>query len=175
MTKDRKNTFGHMRFPTLAQKYYSDTMFVKIKSLQQNQVYSNVYCPFPKKFHAPEAIMIFTQNVGVPQNIVTDGTFEETKGRSKEIVDKFRLSSRELEPYSHWQNLVEGEIRESKRLMNKRRLLFNSHARLWDYLYKWCVVIRRLTTRKILGSRSPVEKRLGDTPDIYEYALAVCC
>ena len=176
--KRYKTTFDHMRFPTLAQKYYSDTMFVKLKSLQQNkcaQVFTDgggdihVY-PIQSKSQAPEALMNFIQDVGVPRDLVTDGAKEETLGRWKEIVKKFRIHSRASEAYSQWQNLAEGGIRELKRLMHKHRLLSNSPARLWDYLCQWCAAIRRLTAGRGPNSRAPAEKRLGDTPDISEYA-----
>ena len=110
--KQYKTTFDHMRFPTLAQKYYSDTMFVKLKSLQLNkcvQVFTDgsgdchVY-PMILKSQAPEALMAFIQDVGVPRNLVTDGSREETHGRWKEIIRKFRIHASESEPYSQWKD-----------------------------------------------------------------------
>ena len=65
--KRYRTTFDHMRFPTLSQKYYTDTMFVKIKSLQQNkcaQIFTDgggdVHAyPIRKEAEAPDAFMKF--------------------------------------------------------------------------------------------------------------------
>ena len=71
----------------LNQKYYSDTMFLKIRSLQKNkyvQVFTDeggdthVYS-FPKKSQTLEALMNFIQNSSVPRDLVTDVVMEETK------------------------------------------------------------------------------------------------
>ena len=86
------------------------------------------------KSQAPEALVSFIQDVGVPRNFVTNGDREKTHARWKEIVRKFRIREGESDPYSQWQNLAKGGIRELKRLMQKHRLLSNIPAILWDYL-----------------------------------------
>ena len=97
-----------MRLSTLAQKYYSDTMFVKNKSLQQNkcvQVFidgdgdCHVYL-INTNFQVPEAFMNFIQDVRFPRDLVTDGAKEEALGHWKEIFRKFRIHSQESEAYS---------------------------------------------------------------------------
>ena len=114
--------------------------------------------------------MAFIQDVSIPRNFVTDGAREETHNCWKEIVRKFRIHASKSEPYLQWKNYAEGEIRELKWLMHKHKLLSNSLDILWDYLCMWCASIRRLTESRGPNSRSPVERELGDTPDISEYA-----
>ena len=167
-----------MIFLTLAYKYYSDIMFVKIRYLQQNKC-THVFIdggggatyvyPFSKKYQAPEALITIIQDFGVHRDLVTDGSMEDNKGHW-DILDKVRIRVRESEPYLQCQNLAEGEIRELKRLMNKNRLLYNIPTRLGDYIYKLCPSIRHLIIRKYSCFRAPAENRLCDTPEISDYA-----
>ena len=47
--KRYKSTFNHMRFPTLASKYYSDTMFTKVK-LTRGHMMAQVFT-YDKRIH----------------------------------------------------------------------------------------------------------------------------
>ena len=177
--KRYKTTFNHMRFPTLASKYYSDTMFTKIKSIRGHkmaQVFTDgkgdthLY-PLTEKAAVGSSLMTFIQDIGVPRDLVTDGAKEETLGTWLETAKKFRIRQHIAEPYSQWQNRAEWEIGELKRLMSHHRRMTNCPKRLWCYLGKWVAAIRGLTAKNTLSdSRVPSEARLGDTPDISEYA-----
>ena len=84
---------------------------------------------------------------------------------------KFCIPQHVINPYSQWQNRAEWEIGELKRLMSHHRRMTNFPKRLWCYLGKWVAVIRCLTAKNSLSDcRFPSEVRLGDTPDISEYA-----
>ena len=177
--KRYKTTFDHMRFPNLASKYYSDTMFTKQTSVRQNrmaQIFTDgkgdthLY-PLKRKAQVGRSLMSFIQDVGVPRDLVTDGAKEENSGEWEETQKKFRIRQHTTEPYSQWQNRAEYDIGELKRMMSHHRRQTNCPKRLWCYLGKWCAAIKRLTARQGTSDcRVPSELRLGDTPDISEYA-----
>ena len=177
--KRYKTTFDHMRFPNLASKYYSDTMFTKLTSVRQNkmaQIFTDgkgdthLY-PLKRKAQVGSSLMSFIQDVGVPRDLVTDGAKEENLGEWQETQKKFRIRQHTTEPYSQWQNRAEYDIGELKRMMSHHRRQTNCPKRLWCYLGKWCAAIKRLTARQGTSDcRVPCELRLGDTPDISEYA-----
>ena len=81
--------FDHLRFPGLRDKYYSDTMFCKIKSIRNNiccQVFTNgkgdTHCyPYHRKNKVGGSLMDFINDIGmVPNQIVTDNAKEATLG-----------------------------------------------------------------------------------------------
>ena len=91
--KQYKTTFDHMRFPTLAYNYYSDTMFCKINSIRGitvAQVFidgkGDIYVyPLERKSLICGSLMSFIHDIGIPRDLVTGGAKEETIGDWVEV------------------------------------------------------------------------------------------
>ena len=99
MTKKYTTTFDHTRFPNLASKYYSDTIFIKIKLIRSSscdQVFSdskgdtNLY-PLRHKNQLEGSLMYFINDAGVPKDLVTKKSKEETLGEWQETPNKFHI------------------------------------------------------------------------------------
>ena len=77
-----------MRFPNLATKYYSDTLFTKLKSIKMNAVAQvfidgmgdNHSYPLRQKSQAGDSLMSSIHDVGVPRDLVTDDEKKENIG-----------------------------------------------------------------------------------------------
>ena len=171
---------NQLRFPTLGTKFYSDTMFSSEPSCRNftcAQVFSDGkgftrFYPMERKREAGEKLYRFVTDVGIPQELITDGAKEETESRWKDVCKEFRIISRTTEPYSPWQNRAEAEIREMKKGMLRIQRKTGSPKRLWCYLGEWYQHVRSLTAgdNPVLNGRSPTERVRGNTPDISEYA-----
>ena len=99
-----------MRFPNLASKYYSDTIFSKIKSIRENSMAqgfsdgkgdTRMY-PLTRKNKVGGSLMSFIHDVGVPRDLVTVGANEETLGEWEETQKKFFIRQYVTEPHSQW-------------------------------------------------------------------------
>ena len=170
-----------LKFPSIKGKFYTDSMYSKVKSLHGDtggSMFTNghgfdLFYPWKKKSEHPEQLMAFIHDVGVPQVMISDGAPELTDGRTKEICQEYRIKQKHSVPYSAWQILAEASIREHKR--NGRRILRRTNAppRTWSYALKWSAAIRRLTALDIpqLDGRVAEENVKGSTPDISSYAM----
>ena len=159
--------------------FASDTFISKVKSLRGNnciQLFTNrgnfVKCyPIKNKGHAHHALDRFIHEVGVPNELLTDGARELTVAEWGNTCRKHKIHSTMTEPYSPWQNPAElsgGTIkRKVKSLMRKT----NTPVRLWDYCWEYLSEIKCLTaTDHIqLDSVTPFEKVHGYAPNIGEY------
>ena len=163
------------------QKFYTDTLFGKSKSLTNNtcaQIFANesyfvkAY-PMEKKSGAGLALRQFIRDYGVPELLTSDGASEQT-GPKTEFMNQVRkhgIMHHTSEPHRPQQNRAESVIREVKkrwfRQMTKRRV----PARLWDYGIVWVCEIMSLTANSVfsLEGRAPIEQITGETPDISEY------
>ena len=85
--KIRKKT-NFLRFPTLRGRFYTDTMFSKDASTRGHktaQVFTNglgydFFYPMKTKANAPDALMAFIHDAGIPQTNVSDNAPEEYHG-----------------------------------------------------------------------------------------------
>jgi hypothetical protein len=149
---------AHMRFPTLNIVTYTDTMFSSNESVRGytcTQVFmdGHFFCrvyPMRMKGDAPHALMMFIHEVGVPKTLLSDRAFEEMRGQWGRIVKQYHIDHRTTEIKSPWQNRMEAEIRELKKL--KRRTLKKSRApaEMWCYAIEWAARIRSLTAHDAL-------------------------
>jgi hypothetical protein len=163
------------------QKFYTDTLFGKCKSLTNNtcvQIFANesyfvkAY-PMETKSKAGLALRQFIRDYGVPERLTSDGASEQTGPKTEFIanVRKYGIDHHVSEPHRPQQNRAEAVIREVKkrwfRQMTKRRV----PKRLWDYGIVWVCEIMSLTANSsfALEGRTPVEQVTGETPDISEY------
>lgn len=170
-----------LKFPSVKGKFYCDAMFSKVPSIHGDKggtVFTNGYgydrfYPWKSKREHPDTIMSFIHDVGVPQVLVSDGAKEEIEGRAKATCQEYRIAQKVTVPYSPWQNLAEGCVRELKK--GTRSVLRRTGApkRLWSYGALWVAAIRRLTALDIpqLNGRVPEEYVNGSTPDIAPYAM----
>ena len=159
-------------------RFSSDTFFSKCRSLRGNncfQLFTN-RASFTKaysmesKADAPFALNRFIHEVGVPTEIHTDGSKEQSQGRWKKICQKHSIYRTWNEPYSPWQNLAEkagGIIKARSRDMMRRT---NTPVVLWDYCIEYNADLRTMTASNNieLSGRTPHEKVMGYTPDISE-------
>ena len=177
-TRQRLN---HLKFPTLWVDLYTDTMFSgrvpSIRKCTAAQVFTNGrgydrFYPIRSKAFAPDSLMSFIQDVGIPKTIISDNAGEEIHGDWATTCRKFRIEQKHTVPYSPWQNLAESAIREIKRSIAKLLRRTTAPKRLWCYAGQWATAVRRLTALDIpsLEGRVPTEQVDGRTPDISEYA-----
>ena len=163
------------------QKFYTDTLFGKCKSLTNNtcvQIFANesyfvkAY-PMEKKSMAGLALRQFIRDYGVPEKLTSDGASEQTGPKTEFItnVRKYGIDHHVSEPNRPQQNRAESAIREVKkrwfRQMTKKRV----PKRLWDYGIVWVCETMSLTANSsfALEGRTPTEQVTGETPDISEY------
>jgi hypothetical protein len=80
-----RQRLNHCLYPELHGKYYTDTMFAKIKSKRAHtsvQVFTNgsgldyIY-PIKSKSQANQGLMKFIHKAGIPQKPVSDGSKEQ--------------------------------------------------------------------------------------------------
>ena len=180
-----KSFSKHLNYPTLMGRWYSDTLFAKCRSIRNytcGQVFTNglgdtFMYPLRKKREAGHGLKSFILENGAMQTLITDNAKEEGKHGAHDtlwnnLVDDYMIRHLTTAPYSQYQNRAESEIRELKRGTWKFLRLKKAPKRLWCFCAGWYAGVRRLTALDIfrLGGRVPAEKRLGNTPDISEYA-----
>ncbi len=55
------------------------------------------------KSEAPEALISFMQDIGIPSDLHSNDAKELTQGRMVELLCKFWIKSTQSDPYSPWQ------------------------------------------------------------------------
>ena len=122
---------------------------------------------------AGDALKQFIADFGVPDQIICDGSKEQTKRGTTfmEQVRKHHIDLHTTEPGRYNQSKVEGVIRELRknwfRTMHRKRV----PKRLWDYGLKWVSEVRVRTSSDVMDLKgwTPLERITGDTVDISEY------
>jgi hypothetical protein len=132
-----------------AGRFYSYTFFSTRKSVNRHsccQIFVNNVgfyhvTPLEHKLQASDALLEFTQQVGLPNHLHTDGSKAQTIGEWKSIIIKYHIKTSETEPYSPWQNRAESGIRELK--CHTRRIMqrTNTPTSLWNYA---CLYVARI-------------------------------
>ena len=142
----------------MAQVYTNDIHFTKI-------------IPMKKKSEAPDSLIHFMQDVGIPSHLHSDDAKELTQGRMGEIVHKCWIKATQSEPYSPWQVRAELCNRELKKAVRSTMARTKAPGRLWDFCATYHSEIRNLTAHPLfnLQGRTPYELVTGQTPDISEY------
>ena len=152
------------------------------KSLDGNryaQVFSNknyyakVY-PIESKDKAGDALHQFCNEVGVPKELIFDGSREQCKKNTKfmQTVRKYGINYHISEPHYHNQNPVEGVVRELRRKWYRTMVRNRVPKKLWDYGIVWISEIHSMTHTSAgnrLKGAIPLERVTGDTVDISEY------
>ncbi len=159
--------------------FTSDTFHSKVQSLRGNnyiQLFANrgnyvkVY-PMKSKSNAHHSLDRFLHDVGVPQELLTDGAKELIHTEWGKTCRRHKIHQVTTEPYSPWQNPAElagGIVKRKVRSLMRRT---NTPIRLWDYCWEYASNIRSLTaTEHIqLDDVTPFEKVHGFPPNIGEY------
>ncbi|GFH48949.1 hypothetical protein CTEN210_05425 [Chaetoceros tenuissimus] len=164
------------RLRRISTRVYTDTLLMKRKSSRSNtcaQVFTDgalAYVhPMQSKADAHEGLAAFGQDVGIPMEMISDNSKEQTAYGSDfmKILRKWRTSSRSIEPYSPWQNLAENVIGILKSKWKRRMVRRNVPAKVWDFGLVWEAEIYTRTAKP--GGRTGIEAVTGETPDISEW------
>jgi hypothetical protein len=98
---------------------FTDTMFAKIKSRQQNTA-AQIFCtqsgwtrdhPLRKEADAHEVLSLITQWDGVPEVLVVDGSKAHTQGEFRKKCREFDIHVKQLEAYKSKYNAAEVGVR----------------------------------------------------------------
>ena len=163
-------------FRHLRTTMYTDTMFSKVKSLQQNTC-AQVFCtpvdwtrvfPLRSKGDAHLALDLLHRRHGVPAKLICDNANELIQGsfRKKALAAGSHCTS--VEPYTQEHNRAELAIRELKRGYRRQMRRTNAPRVLWDLCLELQALIRSHTALDLyeLDGDTPETNLTGDTPDI---------
>ena len=129
--------------------------------------------PTKEKRHAHHALNKLIHEVGVPNELLTDGAKELTLGEWGKTCRKQNIHMETTEPHLSWyyhSERIGGIVKcKVKRFMRSS----NTPIRIWDYCWEYVAGITSLTaTGHInLDGVTPFEKIYGYTPNIAEYLL----
>ena len=161
--------------------FASDTFKSNVTSTRGNKVIQ-LFCnranfcrsyPMSAKGDAHHALDRFNHEVGIPNELLTDGAKELTIGDWGKKCRKRNIHMETTEPHSPWQNHAERIGGLVKRKVKKLMRSTNTPVRLWDFCWEYSSAIRSLTASNhpLLDGVTPFEKVMGYTPDIAEYLL----
>ena len=85
-----------------------------------------------KKSEAIEELTLMFRSDGVPNNMIVDGSMEQTQGGFKKKCREVDYRLKQLEPPSQWGNAAESFIRELKRASARKVLKKKIPKVLWD-------------------------------------------
>ena len=168
----------HLNRRRLNGDWYSDTLFSRVISLQGNvcaQVFTNgnftTVHPLSSKSRVAQALTEFSDDVGIPDSLMTDGAPELVGPKTEFMkeVNRLKIRMRRSEVGRSNQNYAaEREIGELKKRWRNRMLKRKVPNRLWDY---GLVYESSILNRIPRGSqqRTGLEIVTGDTPDISEW------
>ncbi len=123
------------------------------------------------KGEAPNTLISFMQDIGIPSDLHSDNAKEITQGRMRELLKEFWIKPSQSETHSPWQVRAELAIREIKIAVRNTMRRTRAPLRLWDYCAIYQCELRNLITHPLyqLNGRTPHELVVGRTPDISEY------
>ena len=161
--------------------FYTNTFFSKVNSIGDEtcaQIYTNrigftkLY-PMKREANAHESLSTFIHEVGIPQELHSDGAKAIAQGDYSKKTKKYEIRTTQIKPYLPWQNEAERANKIVKKLGRFLMQESNSPIRLWSYAYMFAAAIHFLTTSSKIGmnGRTPFEGTMGYTPDISEYVL----
>ena len=136
-----------------------------------NDVHFMKFYPMQWRSDAPDTLVIFMQDIGIPSELHSDDAKELTLGRMGELVKKYWIKGTQSEPYSPWQVHAELCIREVKKVVRHTLDKMQAPRRLWDYCIIYQYELRNLIAHPYfkLHGRTPYKIITGYTPDISEY------
>ena len=119
---------------------------------------------------APETLNEFIHDVGIPNELHTDGAKVTTFGNWVKICKKFAIKRTIAEPYSPWKNPAEKGVKLVKQKASQLMRSTATPLRLWDYAYQYAseIICHSASDMYSLEGVTPVEKVHNHTPDISE-------
>ena len=178
LTRRYRTDLLQLRYRRLNARFYTDTMFAKTKSIQQNtcaQIYTDGkgYVradPMRSKAEAGMTLSRLMEDVGIPNEIVSDGA-PEVIGKGTEfgkLSRQFSIKRHQTEPETQRHNRAEDSIRELKRRWKQRVIKRRVPKKVWDFAIVWeSEILSRLCRHGT--TISGIERITGDTPDISEW------
>ena len=168
----------HLNRRRLNGDWFTDTLFSKVLSIQGNtcaQLFTNgnftTVHPLNSKAKVAQALTEFSDDVGIPDVLLSDGAAEVTGQHTdfmKEVNRlKFKLKRSEV-GRSNQNYAAEREIGELKKRWRNRMLKRKMPPRLWDYgLIYESNILNRISRDQ--QQRTGIEMVTGETPDISEW------
>ena len=166
MSRRLRNDHPHLHSSLICGKWYADTLLSKVKSIRGNTC-ANVFTqgnftkvvPMIAQSDAGKLLVDFTDDVGIPERLVTDGEGEFT-GKGKQPMKEARRTRIQLHTIKQGQknhnNAAEHEIgflaKRWKLRIQKKRL----PKRLWDF---GLVVESEILTRMAPGQDRRLDMR----------------
>ena len=156
---------------------YTDTGFIKTKSLAQNTCYQGYssenfikIIPMRDQKEAPDSLLSFAHDVGAPAELISDHA-NLLVGPQCEFAKKARflnIKQTSCEPYTQRHNNFEGENRLLKRRWKNQMATNNTPLRMWDYalVYESEILSMIPCGDDLIPG---LEKITGETVDITEY------
>jgi len=168
----------HLHRPMLRGTWYCDTLLAKVKSRLGNTC-ANVYTqgkftkvtPMSGRTDAAKSLVDFTDDVGIPETLVTDGAGEFTGKNTEFTKEARRMRIKMFTTEQGRKNQNHAAEREIGMLAKRWKLRMRKKKvpkRLWDY---GLVYESELLSRMARGRdrRSGYEEVTGNTPDISEW------
>jgi hypothetical protein len=117
----------------MAQIFASDTGYMRV-------------FPVRLESEAPNALLEFIQDVGIPHHIHSDNAKEFEHVRWKQLMTDYQIKHTTTEPNSPWQNCTEGTIKEIKKQTMRRMQKTNTPQHMWDFCVTYFAEIRALSS-----------------------------
>ena len=114
----------------------------------------------------PVALDDFVREIGAPFAIRNDNSKMQTGNRWRDILRKYVIAEATTEPHHPQQNPAERRIGELKKYAQKIMDRTGTPSYLWFYCILYVVFLLNRTAMEPLSWRTPIEKALGETPDI---------
>jgi phage replication-related protein YjqB (UPF0714/DUF867 family) len=118
---------------------YTDTMFSKILSRQDNKV-AHIFStdfgfvrafPMKKEKEAHEALSLLFDRDGVPNSMVMDGAKAQVEGKLRRKLCDAGYHIKQTEPHTQSSNMGEGVVRELKKGVGRQMLRSGCPKRFW--------------------------------------------
>ncbi len=133
---------AQLRYPRLGGqhgRFHTGTFFAAQPSLSRctmgqmftNDVNFSKFYHMKRKSEAPDALVNFMQDIGIPCELHSNDATELTEGKMGEILWKFWIKGTQSEPYSPWQVRPELCIHEVKKAVRHTLMKTNAPKRLW--------------------------------------------
>ncbi len=121
-----------------------------------------------RKGEAHETLSLLFNCDGVPPTMVLDGLKEQCKVAFKKKLCEADCHARQTEPYSPWQQVAEGCIRELKRGVSCKMIKTSSPRVLWNHCIELEALIRSSTSNTVYMTNGKVPETImtGSTANI---------
>ena len=129
------------------------------------------FWPMVSKADSYESLWHFVQDVGIMEQLVTDGDPTMAYKAWKDMIREYRIKQTTTEPYSPWQNCAEFDVRAVKRGIRRFTKKTRSPKRLWCLFGIHICALRRFTAHDSVNLRGRCADEFvpGYTPDISAY------